>query len=97
MIHQDLTTWLDSPAHVDETYIEGRPTLDDLSRFGQTSLKDPCLRVSRWYNCHGISHPMNHYSRTSSHSLETTQGRAILRLSHQLPIGPCVVRPKNPF
>ena len=70
MIHRDLTTWFDSPAHVDETYIEGHPTLDDLSRFGQASLKDPCLRVRRRYNCHGISHPMNHYSRMSSHSVD---------------------------
>ena len=60
MTHQDLTTWFDSPAHVDETYIKVRPLLDDLSRFRQASLKDPCLRVSRRYNCHGISHPMNH-------------------------------------
>ena len=70
MIHQDLTTWFDSPAHVDETYIEVRPLLDDLSRFRRASPKDPCLRVSRRYNCHGISHTMNHYSRTSSHFVD---------------------------
>ena len=45
MIYQDLTTWFDSSVNVDETYIEGRPCLDDLTRLGQGSLKDPRLKA----------------------------------------------------
>ena len=70
MIHQDLTTWFDSSVNVDETYIEGRPCLDDLTELGRGSLKDPCLKVRERHDFYGILHPMNHYSRTSSHSMD---------------------------
>ena len=70
MIHQDLTTWFDSSVHVNETYIEGRPCLGDLIRSGRGLLKDPRLRVRDRHDYHGIPHPMNHYSKTSSHSVD---------------------------
>ena len=70
MIYQDLTTWFDSFVNVDETYIEGHPCLDDLTRLGRGSLKDPCLKARERHDYHGILHPMNHYSRTSSHSVD---------------------------
>ena len=38
---------------------------------------------------------MDDYSRMSLDSMDDHQGRAILSLSHQLPLCPCVVRPKN--
>ena len=40
-----ITTWFDSSVNVDGTYIESRPCLDDLTRFGRGSLKDPHLKV----------------------------------------------------
>ena len=50
MIHQDLITWFDSSVNVDETYIEGRPCLDDLTWFDSSVNVDetyiegrPCL------------------------------------------------------
>ena len=70
MIYQDLTTWFDSFVNVDETYIEGHPCLDDLTRLGQGSLKDPRLKARERHDYHGILHPMNHYSRTSSHYVD---------------------------
>ena len=68
--------WFDSSVNIDETYIEGRPCMDDLLRSGRTqrlgrgSLKDPRLKVRERHDYQGILHPMNHYSRMSSHSVD---------------------------
>ena len=51
--------------------------------------------MSSGFGCHGALHPMDDYSRMSLDSMDDHQGRAILSLSHQLPLCPCVVRPKN--
>ena len=72
MIYQDLTMWFDSSVNVDETYIEGRPVLRSgrPQRLGRGSLKDPRLKVRERHDYYGFLHPMNHYSRTSSHSVD---------------------------
>ena len=72
MMHQDLTTWFGSQAQVDEPCIDGRPCLNDLSRFRRAPLKNPWMIqwVSIRLNYHGALHPMDDYPRTSLHFMD---------------------------
>ena len=96
-MHQYLTTWFDSQAHVDEPCVKGRPYLDDLARFGGATLKNPQMIVGEQQ----VQFPWCFISyRRLLKDEFTFYGRLTMDEPHlsfpiSCPFCPCVVRLKN--
>ena len=96
-MHQDLTTWFGSQAHVDEPCVEGRPYLDDLARFGRAPLKNLWMIVGEQQ----VQFPWCFISYRQLLKDEFTfYGRLTMDKPHlsfpiSCPFCPCVVRIKN--